>query len=405
MLRYINFRALIIGSGISEGTTQLLYSITTIVAALTITDQPFLISLIIASRYLPYVLFSFDAGSLAERGDIRKIIGYSLLARFTLVTLIAILFFFGSLNIFSLVIITFLISTARIYGDSAISISYVRYTEKKRWTRIGAQIDLAGNTLEAIMTAVAGTIFMLLGGTHSFTLVALLLIITWLSMLPTIIHLQPPNPSNKSTRSAKLHSLKDAWGIFSQSSILRRLCLSLALQNSALICVQSMLLIFILSTGTSTYWATVISATFAIGLIVGSAASPRVIGKFRAGNVILASTAISTICVCGIYSAVNFSNIIACIATCSYGASVSLGNIAQRRFRQEIIPMDIIGRVGALFGIAIMGAMPIASIISGIVAQHFGYLILFLLAGAMLLVSLLVIFRDYQAINRVGILA
>lgn len=67
--------------------------------------------------------------------------------------------------------------------------------------------------------------------------------------------------------------------------------------------------------------------------------------------------------------------------------------------------MDIIGRVGALFGIAIMGAMPIASIISGIVAQHFGYLILFLLAGAMLLVSLLVIFRDYQAINRVGILA
>lgn len=404
ILQRINFYPMVIGAGLSEGATQFLYSITTLIVALTITDNPFIISLVIAARYIPFIAFSFVAGATVETGNIRRIIELSLISRFALVTVMAILLFSGYLSIPILVVLTFLISTARIFGDSAVSMSYIRHADKSRWTTIGAQIDLSGNFLEATMTAAAGTVFLAVGSVPSVTIVSILIAVTWLTMLPTIIQFKH-EPKDMEKEEAQKHAFKEAWRAFADNHILIRICLSLTLQNSALISVQSMLLIYILSAGTSERWATLILGSFAVGLIAGSAISAKMLAKIGVGSLLLMSLSVATLSIGGIYIAVNYSSVIACAVTFLYGASVSLGNIAQRRYRQEIIPMPVMGRVSSLFGIAIMGSMPIATIVAGTIAHTFGYLALFIFASALSLVSLGIIFQDHQIINRIGTLA
>lgn len=355
-----------------------------------------------ATRLSSY--FFFIAGSFAEKRNIRKIIEISLITRFMLVVLMALFAYIDNLNISVLAILTFLISTARVFGDSAISMSYLRNAEKSRWTRIGAEIDLSGNVLEATLTAAAGAIFLAAGSTNSVMIVSFLLIAALVTMLPTLTRFTH-DPMGMKRQNKPAHSFKEAWQTFTDNHILLRLCFSVMLQNSALICVQSMLLIFILSTGTSDSWATLITASFAIGLIIGASVSAKALARIGVGTLITLSISIATFSIACIYLAVNYNSTLACAVTCLYGISVSLGNIAQRRYRQEIIPIEILGRVGSLFGIAIMGSMPIASVISGAIADFSGYASLFMFASALSLASLALVHTDRRKINRAGNLA
>lgn len=122
------------------------------------------------------------------------------------------------------------------------------------------------------------------------------------------------------------------------------------------------------------------------------------------GTILTLSISVATFSIACIYTAVNYNSTIACVVTCLYGTSVSVGNIAQRRYRQEIVPMETLGRVSSLFGIAIMGSMPIASIMAGVIADTSGYASLFMFASALSLASLLLIHTDRRRINRVGTL-
>ena len=75
------------------------------------------------------------------------------------------------------------------------------------------------------------------------------------------------------------------------------------------------------------------------------------------------------------------------------GATSGLWNVATISLRQRIVPDELLGRVTSAYRLIGLGAMPVGAAAGGLIARSYGLTAPFLVAGVLLLLSLLAAMR------------
>jgi hypothetical protein len=64
------------------------------------------------------------------------------------------------------------------------------------------------------------------------------------------------------------------------------------------------------------------------------------------------------------------------------GLSISSTNVLARRYRQEVVPSELFGRVSGIYATVLMGALPVGALTGGVVAELAGIPAALLLSAA-----------------------
>lgn len=332
-----------------------------------LTRDPGKVALVEAAEYTAWLLFGLIAGALADRWERRRIMattdaarvvlfgGFAAVAaeRATLSTLLALAFLAGMLGILN-------------HNTSS---AYLPAVVRKD------QLESANAWLQAVLVVPSSFLGPAVGGLVFVAAAALPFAVDSVSfLLSAVLVLSLRRPVRRTDGSpappltAQIgEGLRWLW----QARVLRVLCLLLALVNGTFAAVTGTLVLYaqdVLHLSERGYG--LLLALIAVGALAGSALAPvaaRTLGSAGIVRLLLVTQGVAMLAV-----ALTGSLAVAAPAFVVVGLTSGLWNIATITLRQRIVPDRLLGRVTSAYRLVGLGAMPLGSVVGGLLARAYG---------------------------------
>lgn len=362
-----NFRWLITGETISKAGDQLSGLALPVLAVTVLGATEWQMGLLSAAGSAAFLLFGLIAGAWVDRWMKRRVMIWADLIRFAALMTIPLLWFSGSLEIWHVVVVSFVIGVATVFFDVAYQ-SFVPVLFP------GDQIGQANAALEttAQVTHVGGP--SLAGVLLSiFKAPALILIdaISFLFSVGALLRIRDKEePAPKSERQPLQREIAEGLRFVWNQKLILTIACTTASSNLFSSIGNGLLALFVLrDLGLSPAIWGVVGSIAAIGGLLGAASTGKLIKLMGEGPLIAVSAVVMALAFLPIvlsgYVGSTLAPVLLCIGEFFVSFTVLTYNITQVTARQRLCPPKLLGRMNASIRFFVWGVMPIGALLAG----------------------------------------
>jgi MFS family permease len=351
-----------------------------------LTHSPVLIAGVAFAATAPWLFFALPAGALADRVSRRRLLTTVEVSRMVVLVLLGAAILTHHLVIAELFVATFLIAAFETLFDSASTAVVPQLVDDGNLVRANSRLQVAqlsgeqfiGPALGGLAIAVAASLPVLLDGL-SFAASAALIALA----LRPARRLGRHGPSRRTDsfalaeptphpdRPSFLSQIREGLGWLAREPRLRLLCGLI----SSFAFTQAMGLAVVVIYCTRVLHLTVA----AFGVFTAAAASGNTIGAWMAPKIHKAlgpgRTLVAAGCVGGaglLCVGLTSSTALAVLALGAEAVAVGIGKVAAAALRQEIVPLELAGRVSSAVRSCIVGAASIGALVGGTLVAVIG---------------------------------
>ena len=338
--------------------------------AISLTDSPVLISLIGAMVMLPWLLFAIPIGAIVDRVDRRYIFAGANASRSVVVGVLALLIALDHVTIFWLLAAAFIIGVCEVAADTTAQSLIPQILEEKEFEKGNSRLQISETVIQGFIGApISGFIYAaaiylpFFINSLGFAISALLALTIPVKYLQDI-----RQEGEEKTERRFVADMKFGIAYLFNQKVLRRLVVTTATIGLCYAMGSATMVLFIIKElGLQERFFGVILAIEGVGAILGALVASRTSSKFGRSKVmtfaIIASSAVLLI--------QGFSpNIYIFVALATFGGFViSQWNILLMATYQTVIPKELYGRIHGTRRTLVWGAMPLGSLLGGVLAN------------------------------------
>lgn len=356
--------------------------------ALSLTDDPRLISAVAFASMLPWLVLSLPAGVYIDRWNRRSILIVSNSIRAGLFLLIAVLIVADALTIEILVAIVFVLAVGEVFFDMTAQAFLPSIVASSLLERANGRLYAAEVAANSFIGLPVGAWLFVVTAAAPFGVQSAALAIA-AALLGTIRVDTIPSGRSSPNFGNPFRDIQDGARWLWRQPLLRMLALMLGAANMCHMFAQSVYAKFVRDElGLGPRGFGLLLATSAVGSIGGGVIGARVARRLGA------TTAIAVAYV--MFAALEFvpwafPNVAAVItAGVLMAVFGTIWNVLTVSLRQRLIPSELFGRVNSMYRFLGTGTSAIGAIIGGQIAYHFGLRATYLASGVTLSIILIV---------------
>jgi MFS family permease len=398
-----DFRLLLAGQTTSQLGAQVSGVALPLLAVVTLHASPFEVGMLGAASTVAFAVLGLPAGAWVDRVRRRPLLIASDVSRALLLATIPLAAVFGILTMAQLLLVSLLAGVARVFFD----VGYRSYLPSV----IGRDRVLAGNSsLEFVRAsgqvagpALGGVLVSLIGAATVVLVQAATFAVSALCLAG--IRRVEESPAPADGRPGRMRAeIAEGLGFVFRSRVLRATALASALSNFSFAIASAVNMVFL--SRTLQLPPALIGVVIAVGsvtVMVGAAFTTRfsrAVGSVRIVWLSLALTA--PLSLLGAFAQPGWWTllIVLGIAAGEFGQIVYA--ITQVSVRQQVCPDRILGRVNATMQVVVMGLFPLGALLGGVLGDAIGPRWTLIVAGALLLVCPLVLWRALRGVRDVA---
>lgn len=370
---FSNVFAANLGSSLADGIARTAAPL----LATRLTDDPLLVSGVAVASLLPWLLFAIPAGIVLDRVDRRRALAVANTLRALLAGALVALTATEALTIWSLLAVVLLYGVFETVYDGAIRAVLPSIVDRKDLPRANGRIEggeiVVQQFLSAPLTswlfAVAVVVPLALGATAYAAAAALAL---FLPAAAAGAHARRAAPTSDQTAEREqepwLQQLLAGFRFIRGHQILWPLwVLSVAIALCFATATSTYVLFVLDELGVPETWYGTFLLIGALGSLLGSVLAGRLQERFGSGRVMAAANLLdmAALIVPGAIPQVAVAGV--CMFV-SFGAT-TVWNVNVMSLRQALIPDGLLGRVHGTWRTLLWGAMPIGSLLGGLLAR------------------------------------
>lgn len=357
--------------------------------ATTLTRDPVAISALASLQFLPWLLFAVLSGALVDRYPRRLAMGWANIFRVAVMIGVCALIITNQMTLLLIYISVFLIGMSETIFDSAGRAMLPEVVGRPNLERGNAWLtatDTTGQTFIApplgSFLFAAATVSPFIFGTVGWAVSAALVF-----CLPKARKAAAGRP-----RARVMVDVKAGLGWLWRHDFLRRYTILCGFDSGIHAMSSGVLVLYGLQTlrlSQAQFGLWILSA--GVGGLIGAVAAPlasRRIGRTRSQSAALFVGAVAIIPMW-----LTTSPWLAGVAFGITAGAVSIWNINSMSVRQAIIPTELFGRVQGAYRTLVWGLIPVGSLVGGVIAKWTSIPVVFLVTGALALVTATLIGR------------
>ncbi|MFT3799222.1 MFS transporter [Microbacterium sp.] len=338
--------------------------------AVTLTDDPLLISVIGALAFVPWLVFGLPAGMIVDRLDRRHVMAVANVIRGLVAVWLAVLGVTGGLSLWALFVATLVFGLGETLFDNATNAVVPSVVRRDQLDRANGWMQAAQVAIDNfVATPIAGVLFAValalplwLGSAGYIVPVALAMLLPLsaaraLAAPGETASVAPP----RVTTSAALRYL---W----RHRYLRTMVAFTAFIGSALSFAQAVSVLFLLRTLEVPVAAIgFVTAGVGVGALAGSIIAAPLVARYGRGPVMLVAIVVAGAML--VLTALAPNVWLAVTAFAASAGAVSVWNVPWGSLRQQIVPPEIFGRVLGVIRTLTWGLFPVATLVGGLVGR------------------------------------
>lgn len=347
--------------------------------AVSLTTSPALIAGVAIAGRLPWLVFVLIAGALADRLDRRITMRNVQLLRVAVVGLMVGLALAGQLSLPVLYVAAFVLGVGETLFDTAAQSIMPNIVSRE-------QLSLANGRLYAIEMIMNQFVGPPLGGFLMAVSVPLALAGSVLGYLLAAIGLAVMVGSFRAApdapRASMLADIREGLGYLLHHRVLRALAVMVAVDNLITSAVLAVFVLFALDSvhmDLDEFGYGVLMTGIAVGAIAGAVSEPALERRLGRSNVLFLTVIGTTASM--LVPALTGDPVAVFVALAMAGTMMMWWNVITVSLRQRITPDRLLGRVNASYRLFAWGAMPIGALLGGLIAEAFGIVSVFVVAG------------------------
>ena len=385
---WLAFSSAKLGDGLMAAAAPLL--------AISLTRDTVLIALSGAMYLLPWLFFAIAIGTLVDRIDRRRTLVAVAVTRALIASVLAVMIFTSTLNIYGLLIATFLIGTADVFNDTALQSLIPTILDKSKLERGNSRFQMSDTVLQQFIGMPLGAAFFVFSASLPFGLDALGFIIA--ALLLVLIprrHIQKlvVASDRPNFNVQMIEGLRFLWN---DKKILR-LVVATALIGFGFNIAGATAVLFLTETlkvPQAVFGLVLLSG--GVGGLLGAYVSPRLSQRFGRGTVLAFSITLTSIF--ELVQGLSPNIFVFMLASVGAGFAIAGWNVLLMSVYHSLIPNEVFGRVHGTRRTLVWGIMPIGAYIGGLVAKT-GLRSPYLVGGSF---AVLVAISSFRFIRQLG---
>ncbi len=338
--------------------------------AISLTDSPVLISLIGAMVMLPWLLFAIPIGAVVDRVDRRFILAGANATRSAVVGVLALLIATDHVTIFWLLAAAFVIGACEVAADTTAQSLIPQILDEKDFEKGNSRLQISETVIQGFIGAPISGFIYALAIYLPFFINSLGFAISALFALSIPVKYLQDIRVEEADKTPKrfVEDMKFGISYLFNQKVLRRLVVTTATIGLCYSMGTATMVLFIVKDlGLSEKYFGVIMAIQGVGAIAGSLIASKMSSKFGRSQVMTFAIVISS----AVLLLQGFSpNIYIFVALATFGGFViSQWNILLMATYQTVIPIELYGRIHGTRRTLVWGAMPIGSLLGGVLAN------------------------------------
>jgi MFS family permease len=356
---WLAFSSAKLGDGLMAAAAPLL--------AISLTRDTVLIALSGAMYLLPWLFFAIAIGTLVDRIDRRRTLVAVAVTRALIASVLAVMIFTSTLNIYGLLIATFLIGTADVFNDTALQSLIPTILDKSKLERGNSRFQMSDTVLQQFIGMPLGAAFFVFSASLPFGLDALGFIIA--ALLLVLIprrHIQKLVVASDRP-SFKVQMIEGLRFLWNDKKILR-LVVATALIGFGFNIAGATAVLFLTETlkvPQAVFGLVLLSG--GVGGLLGAYVSPRLSQRFGRGTVLAFSITLTSIF--ELVQGLSPNIFVFMLASVGAGFAIAGWNVLLMSVYHSLIPNEVFGRVHGTRRTLVWGIMPIGAYIGGLVAK------------------------------------
>ena len=360
------------GESISEVGNSVTIVVTPLVAIETLHASTFIVTVLNAAIWLPWLIIGVPAGAWVDRLPPRRVMLTCDAISMAAYASVPVADWLGVLTVAQLIAVTLFAGAATVFFRSAYQVLLPGIVDEADLAEGNAKLmgsrevaQIGGPGLGGALAQIAGPAVGLLADAVSFAVS-----FTCLTAVRAPRDRRAARPRNSSLTHEALHGLRFLW----HDPYLRVMACFSALANLALTGVDALIIIFLVRTiGLSAAAAGLVVASFGIGGVAGALIARPLGRRFgTARTLLIADAGGLSFCLLLPLAHAGPSLAFAVIANVMAACGVVVGNVIGASFRQTYVPPDMLGRVSSVTMTVAYAAMPAGALSAGLLATTFG---------------------------------
>lgn len=383
-------------SNLSDGV----YVVAAPLLAASLTRDPVLVAGVSFAFGLPWLLFPLVSGALVDRLDRRVILGAGNVCRAALIGMLGLLVLAGWESLPLLYAVFFLLGTIETMYDNAAQAIIPKVAGRENLEKANGRLyavelvnnQFVGPPLGGFLFGVAAAVPFLFGS-GAFAASA--------AMVLSLRGSFRPVKEEGASPTTLFYEIGEGLRWLYRHRLLRLLAVMLGVTNMMFSGVFAIMVLFaqdILGLGSFGYG--LLLASLAVGGVLGSFTSEKIIGVLGAGRA-LSLCAIADFVVLAVIASTGTPFVVGAMFV-SMGVVMVIWNVVTVSLRQSIVPENLFGRVNSVYRMLGWGSMPLGALLGGLLARELGLTAPMWAASGVLFIVAIIMWKyvDNEAIGR-----
>ncbi len=368
LLRQRGFRLFWTGESISEVGNSVALVALPLVALDTLHTSTFIVALLTATIWLPWVVIGIPAGAWVDRLSPRLVMLTCDVVSMAAYASVPVAAWLGVLTVAQLIAVTLIAGSATVFFNSAYQVLIPGVVDEPDLAEANAKLlgsrevaQIGGPGLGGLLAQAAGPVTGLLADAASFAVSFCCL---------TAMHPPRDRRSRGPARGGVLAGLRFAW----RDPYLRAMTAFSSLANLALTGINALIIVFLVrSIGLSSAAAGVVMAGLGVGGVLGALAARPLSRRFGTARALLIAVP-AGLCLTLLLPLADKGPRLAFAGAALMGAGcvVVIANVIVDSFMQTYVPPDIFGRVISATLAVGFAMMPVGALLAGGLATALG---------------------------------
>jgi len=370
-----------------------------------LTGSELLMGSLFAFNFVPGLLFSLFTGTFVDRWLKKRVLIVIYLGRGIMVSLTAVLFAFGLLEVWHLFFITFINSTLECFSRPAEMSIVPRLLPHDKLMTGNSFSTSISRSAELIGLSAAGALIALIGISGTILIDACTFIIAALiiAFMPnpeaaeTAAEKSEGPPAAEPAKRSVIGDIREALAFVKQHVLLLITTLLAMINNFCLAPLNVLQPVYVKETlGAGAGGMSVLGSSLLIGMVCCGIWMGRYGKSFKKSTLIIAGSILLGLSYFALGIPGNLPAFrIEAAAGCMFlaGVAVTILNTPISTYIMEVTPKALLGRVGALMSVLCTAAIPVGSFITGIIAEHQPPPILFMIMGIVMILPVMFLLR------------
>lgn len=354
--------------------------------ALTLTNDPRMLSAVSFAAMLPWLVLSLPAGVFIDRHERRIIMSVANLVRALLFAILAVTVITDVINIWMLLLVVLLLAVAEVMFDMSSQAFLPLVVGKEQLERANGRLYAAEVAANSFIGLPVGAWLFVVAAAAPFGIQAVALALA--AFLISTIRPTVSVPTPQTSRASFLDEMRAGISWLWKHPLLRLLALMLGAANMCHMFAQSIFAKYVrdeLGLGARGF-GLLLSAS-AIGSILGGLIGSRIAKRLgQSAAIVLAYVMFAALELLPWVFPEIWSVLIAGVLMAVFG---TVWNVLTVSLRQRLIPPELFGRVNSVYRFLGTGTSAIGALIGGQIAFHFGLRATYLASAVTLGVVLL----------------